>query len=563
MDLREIARKYALKNAYEYGKAQTGNIIGKVIADAPEAKKDVKAAMQIVSEVVAEVNALPRGRIEAELSKYEFTKKEEAPKRWELPGAVEGKVVTRFLPEPNGHMHIGHAKSAWLSAEFARQWKGKIILRFDDTNPEKEKAEYVNAIREAAKWLGLEFARESFTSDMMPQFYHYAKKMIENGDAYVCTCPREEIAKKRAAGEECTCRSNSPKRNLEMWGEMISGKLEEGQAILRLKGDMKALNTVMRDPTLFRIVKTPHYRKGTQYCVWPTYDFEVSIADSLDGVTHALRSKEYELRDELYYEIVGRLGLRKPYIYDFSRLQLKGTMLSKRFLAPLIEQGKVFGWDDPRLPTILGLKRRGILPEAIKDFVLSFGLSKVESEPNWDALLSENRRLLDPIAEHYFFVPQPVRVGVKNATNEIVKLKKLHTPNSPVREIKTTSVFYIPKSDADALAIGETVRLKDLYNIRITGRATDGSLSAEYVGNESIEAKKIQWVGEPYVEISVAVLGDLFRDGEFNPDSLRWDVGFAEPAVGKLAEGSIVQFERYGFCRLDNKKEMKFILSCK
>ena len=563
MDLRETARKHALKNAFEYGKARPENVVGKVIAELPEVKKDMKAAMRIISEVIEEVNALPRDRIEAELSRYEFARKEEAPKRWELPGAEEGKVVTRFLPEPNGHMHIGHAKSAWLSAEFARQWNGKVILRFDDTNPEKEKAEYVDAIREAARWLGLRFARESFTSDMMPQFYQYAKKMIEKGDAYVCTCPREEIAKRRAAGEECRCRSNSAARNMELWNRMLSGEFDEGQAILRLKGDMKALNTVMRDPTLFRIVKTPHYRKGTQYCVWPTYDFEVSIADSLDGVTHALRSKEYELRDELYYEIVDRLGLRKPYIYDFSRLELKGTVLSKRFLAPLIERGLVMGWDDPRLPTIMGLKRRGILPEAIKRFVLSFGLSKVESEPNMDALLAENRRLLDPIAEHYFFVPQPVRVNVKNATNETVRLKKLHAPNSPFREIKTGSVFYIPKSDADALAIGETLRLKDLYNIKIVEKTRDGSIIAEYVGNESIEAKKIQWVGEPYVEVSVAVLGDLLRDGEFNPDSLKWDVGFAEPAVSKLPEGAIVQFERYGFCRLDSKKEMRFILTCK
>jgi len=558
--LEEIIRKHALKNAFDYGKAQPGGIAGKVVAEFPDAKKDMKATLELIGKIAAEVNALPKEKIRVELARYEFAKKEEGPKRWELPGAAEGKVVTRFLPEPNGHPHIGHAKAALLSYEFARQWGGKCILRFDDTNPEKEEKQYVGAIREAISWLGLKFARESYSSDMMPEFYRQAEKLIKQGGAYACNCKREEMSRNRMEGKECACRGRDADVSLSIWKRMLKDEFAEEAYTIRLKGDMKSLNTVMRDPTLFRICKTPHYKQGKKYAVWPTYDFEVSIADSIDGVTHALRSKEYELRDELYYEIPKRCGFKPPYIYDFSRLEIKGTVLSKRFLKPLIEEGKVMGWDDPRLPTLLGLKRRGIPPEAIRSFVLQFGLSKVESEPGWDALLSEAKRLLEPSAEHYYFVPNPVKVAVKGATGATVKLKKLHAPDSPVREIKTTSTFYIPKSDADAIAKGETIRLKDLCNIRITGKGL-GDITADFAGNESIEAKKIQWVSEPNIGVSVAVLGDLFSGESFNPESLKWEMGLAEPSVGKLPEGAIVQFERYGFCRLDDKKRMKFILS--
>ncbi len=560
MALEETIRKHALKNAFDYGKAEPGGVVGKVVAEFPDAKKDMKKTMQLVVRIIAEVNKMGRAQVEAELSKFEFVKKEEGPRRWELPGAEEGKVVTRFLPEPNGYPHIGHAKAAWLSYEFARQWKGKCHLRFDDTNPEKEKQEYVDAIRRDVEWLGLSFPGETYSSDMIPEFYKYAEKLIKQGDAYVCGCKREEMSRNRMAGKECTCRGRPGEESLRLWKGMLKGEFEEEQYILRLRGDMKSLNTVMRDPTLFRINVTPHYRKGTKYAVWPTYDFEVSIADSLDGVTHAMRSKEYELRDELYYEIPKRCGFKPPQIYDFSRLNLKGTMLSKRFLKPLIDEGKVMGWDDPRLPTLIGLKRRGIPPEAIKSFVLQFGLSKVESEPGWDALLVEAKRLVEPSAEHYYFVPEPVKVSVKNATGETARLKKLHTPNSPVREIKTTSTFYIPKTDADAVTVGEIIRLKDLCNIKITKKAK-GGLEAEFAGNESVEAKKVQWVSEPHIEVSVAVLGDLFIEGNFNPGSMKWEKGLAEPAVGEIQQGAVVQFERYGFCKLDDKKGGKFILA--
>ncbi len=562
--LKRIVLKHALKNALDYGKADAKAVVGKVFAEAPEAKKDVKKTMLLVEETVAEVNKLRHTKIEEQAAKFEYVEKsgEESEKQIRLENAVRGKVVTRFLPEPNGFAHLGHAKAAWLSAEAARQYDGKVILRWDDTNPEKEKQEFVEAIREDLKWLGLEFARESFTSDFMPRFYEFAEKLVKQGDAYVCYCSREEITRNRELQKPCGHRNACVKENLEAWEKMVAGKFREGEAILRLKADLNALNTVMRDPTLFRMIFTPHYRQKKKYKAWPTYDFEVSISDSLDGVTHALRSKEYELRDELYYYIIDKLGLRKPIIYDFSRLNIRGTTLSKRFLRPLIEEGKVWGWDDPRLPTIRGLRRRGILPEAIKAFVLSFGLSKVESEPGWDALLVENRKLLDPIAEHYFFVEKPVKLAVEKAPEKpsIARLPKHSTKNGE-RLIKHENEFFVQESDLKKIRKGEVFRLKDLYNVKLLDYSKNKA-KGEYAGSELIEGKKIQWVSTlEFEKAELIEVSDLFIDEKFNEKSLQTRKGVCEKACARLKQGTIIQFERVGFARLDDEKQMRFILS--
>jgi glutamyl-tRNA synthetase len=354
---------------------------------------------------------------------------------------------------------------------------------------------------------------------------------------------------------------------------MLARQFKEGQIILRLRGDMAALNTVMRDPTLARIVEAPHYRQGTKYLVWPTYDFEVSIADSLDGVTHALRSKEYELRDELYYAILDKLKLRKPRVYDFARLNIKGTLLSKRKLKPLMDGGQVKGWDDPRLPTLAGLRRRGILPEAVKSFVLSFGLSKVESEPSWEALLVENRKRLDPAAPRYHFVKDPVRLVVKGAPAELQEVKiSLHPERKELgeRTVKITNEFHLAKADAEALKPGEVFRLKDGYNVKLTAREDimhTWLLRGEFVSKEMTpDTKKLQWVpaqAGAYAAASVLVPQELFLEGErYNPKSLRIDRGYVEAACKQLAPGTVLQFLRYGFVRLDDPKEQTYVYSC-
>ncbi|MFH1056587.1 MAG: glutamate--tRNA ligase family protein, partial [Candidatus Micrarchaeota archaeon] len=304
-------------------------------------------------------------------------------------------------------------------------------------------------------------------------------------------------------------------------------------------------------------------RQGEKYAVWPNYDFDVCVSDSIQGITHSLRSKEYELRDELYYFILDKLGLRKPVLYDFSRLSIKGNALSKRLLKPFVEEKKVSGWDDPRLLTLRGLKRRGILPEAIKKFVLSFGLSKVESNPSLEALLKDNQSLLEPVAEHYFFVPKPVKVLVKNSKETFAKIPKHPSDKEKgYRVLHAQKDFFLSKKDADVLEKGETFRLKELYNVTLLEKSPNG-LVCEYAGKELKEnTKKLQWVpAENAVACELVIVGDLLEGEELNKKSLVVESGFCEEECKKLAEGTVIQFERVGFARLDDSKKMRFILS--
>ncbi|MEW6329171.1 MAG: glutamate--tRNA ligase [Candidatus Micrarchaeota archaeon] len=560
--MEDVIRKHALKNAFDYGKADVGAVVGRVVAEVPEAKKDMKKTMATIKKIVGEINKMKKNEVGKALEKYSFEKKKEEERKITLPNAVRGKVVTRFPPEPSGFPHIGHAKAAFLDFEGARAYEGKFILRFDDTNPEKEEQKFADAIKEGLGWLGITWDEELYASDFMPKIYEHAEKLIEKGRAYVCTCSQEEMKKARAEGKGCACREKKPASGVKEWKEMLKGKLREGEAVVRFKGDVGSLNTVMRDPTILRIIEAPHYRQKNKYRVWPNYDFEVSILDSVTGVTHAMRTKEYELRDELYNALLDAMGLRKPVIVEFSRLAIKDAPIGKRLLRPLIEENKVLGWDDPRLPTLAGLKRRGIRPEAIKKFVLSFGIGKAESEPTWDALLSENRKILDPVSERYYFVPSPLKLKVKNAPKMSAHLRKHPTADLGERVMEVGNTFYIPKSDAQALARGEVFRLKDLYNVKFLREGEQ--LEGEYAGGELKEGKKLQWVSEEnYLECEVLVPGDVLVDDRFNETSLRIDEGYCERACGSLGVGAIIQFERYGFCRLDwkGKNKLRFILT--
>jgi glutamyl-tRNA synthetase len=566
LPLEEAIRKHTLKNAHDYKLAIPAKVIGKVLQECPDAKKDMAGTMKLCNEEAKRVNALSPQDIEKEMKEFEYLEKKEEKKEIELPAARQGAVVTRFPPEPSGYPHIGHAKAAWLDYAVALRYGGKMLLRLDDTNPEKEKQEYVDALKEGLTWLGIEWSAESYTSDRMEEFYTYCDEMFVKHKAYVCTCSAEEVKKGREERKLCDCAAREPQESMLLFRKMREGKLEEGEAVVRFRGDMRAENTVMRDPTLFRIIKAAHFRQGEKYKCWPSYDFVAPIMDSLEGVTHAMRTKEYELRNELYFAILKALELRKPALIEFSRLSIKGAPISKRLITPLVAEGKVEGYDDPRLPTLAALKRRGILPEAIKSFVLSFGLTKVESEPNWDALLAENRKLLDERALRKFFVKSPVKLAVSGAPAMEAAIKNHpKNPGAGERRVATAGLFYIPAADADALSIGETFRLKDLYNCVLESKGADG-LVAKYDADVGLAAKKLQWVAEGQgVNCKVKVPGDLLDgNGNYREGSLAVDVGLCESSCRELPEGVVVQFERYGYARLDRKEEngLVFVFSC-
>ena len=557
--IKQTSRKYALQNAVQFnGKANPKAVIGKVIAVLRAEGFEPKEIIPIVNQVISDVNKLGIDKQTKELEELapELLVKEKKERDFslpDLPEAEKGKVVTRFPPEPNGFLHIGHAKASIVDYEYAKMYDGKFILRFDDTNPENADIKFYDAQKKDLEWLGISWDEEYCTSSNIKKHYELAEQLIKQGDAYICQCGPDYIKECRFDGKECNHRDCHSGENLDLWKDLVNGGLDRG--ILRLKGDMSCDNTAMRDPTLFRIIKKTHPLQGDKYRVWPTYDFAGAVEDSISGVTHPFRTKEYELRDECYYRLIDLLRIRRPYLMEFARLNIEGMPVSKRKIKPLIDNGVVSGFDDIRLPTLRGLRKRGILPEAIKQFVLSQGISKVESTATFSLVESANRKILDPIAKRFFFVPNPVKLVVKNAP----KMKKeiaFHPQNKEMgaRRIETDDVFYIPLSDADNLKKDEVFRLKDLYNVKIIDKKDE--IIGEFAGEGLIaKSAKIQFTTDSFVEMTVNIPHNLFKDNLYNPGSLEKVRGYAESAVSNIEKEEIVQFERFGFVRLEKKDD--------
>ena len=557
----------ALKNSIEHdGKAQYEAVISKLVGSRPELRSQIKSLISEIKAVVQQINALSPADQKSLLE--ELAPGEVAPKKHvaehrlpPLEGAVHGKVVTRFPPEPNGYPHIGHAKAAIIDEEYARMYGGILILRFDDTNPLKEKLEYYNAITEGLKWLQIKPDVTKNTSDDIELLHNYGRKLIELEGAYVCTCSQEIIHDLRSKGFACECR-HDPSTATERSEKFFHGSYEQNEAIVRFKGDMGDQNTAMRDPTLFRIIDFDHPRLANRVRVWPTYDFAAPIEDSIDGVTHALRTKEYELRNALYFAILDRLGLRKPYLMEFSRLEFEGIPVSKRKIGPLIENGMIKSWDDPRLPTLAALKRRGFVPEALRKFVLSLGFTLAETKPPFESLEAYNRKIIDPISLRLFFVKNPVAVHVRGGREMEVVLKN-HPTDSRLgtRKLKVGNRFYITEDDAKGLKVGDEIRLIELYNIKITNidwkNDTISLITAEVGGDEIRQSMpKVQWIANnDIVDYKVMIPKELYiSEEEYNTNSLEIAQGFAESFVSRLERGTQVQFVRFGFCKIDGNQ---------
>ncbi len=551
------ARKFALQNAVLFnGKANEKAVAGRVIAALKKEGVTPAEIILIVTKVVAQVNRLSVHEQLMELTSLapELLQREKKERDFSLPPlpfAENGKVVTRFPPEPNGYLHIGHAKAAIIDYEYARMYEGKFILRFDDTNPDNAQLDFYDAQKEDLQWIGVQWDKEYHTSDHLETHYKLAQQLIKQGHAYLCECTSEAIKEGRFKAKACCCRERNGEESLNLWNDMLANA--EVNGILRLRGEMGSDNTAMRDPTLFRIIKAEHPLTGDKYHVWPTYDFAGAVEDSISGVTHPFRTKEYELRDQVYFRILSLLNLRLPHLMEFSRLSIEGMPVSKRKIKPLIEQGLVTGFDDVRLPTIRGLKRRGIVSEAIKQFVLQQGISKVESVIDFSLIESVNRKFLDSRVKRYYFVPDPIQLSINEAPKKIVKLS-LH-PNGAMgeRAIQTGSTFFIPKQDAQKMKPGDIFRLKGLYNVKIT--KIGDTLTGIYAGNDLIqETDKIQWTTDDHILLRILVPGLIFKGETYNPDSCSELQGYAENAVSALPTGEIVQFERIGFVRLEKQK---------
>ncbi|MDE1853014.1 MAG: glutamate--tRNA ligase [Thaumarchaeota archaeon] len=565
LDSRALAaiERAALVNATKHeGKAEVGAVIGRVLAEIPELRADTGNVSRESAATVRRINSLPLEEQKRQLAeKYPeagvTVEKQGRVGLPPLPGAVKGNASFRLPPEPSGYMTVGHAMAFTINYLYKEQYDGELWLRFEDTNPRKVLPQYYESFRRGIDWLGIKVDHEKNVSDDMGLIYENGRRLLAQGDAYACSCDEAKVKRLRFDGVPCEHRGNSIETNLRVWDELLAKKHKEGSYVIRFKGDMKSPNYSLRDTNLFRIISHPHPLTGDKYTLWPTYDLANAVEDEACGITHVLRSSEF--RNELQQLIREALKFRHLEVIQFSRFNFKGTPVSKRLLRPLVEKKLVGGWEDPRMPTVDGLRRRGIIPQAIRDFTLQVGYTKTEHEYDWSILLSVNRKLLDPVSKRIFFVPDPVKLTVDGAPKRRVTIP-FHPQNDlGSRTIDTAGEFYLAAGDLKSMSEGSVFRLMDLYNVELVSAGPRPA--AKFAGEELVQnTRKFQWATPAHAVVTVTVPDVLFLDEDkFNPDSLKEVTGYAEESAAMLKVGDIVQFPRFGFARLDSPG--KFILS--
>jgi len=529
--MRKEIRRIVLTNAVKYnGKANAGSIIGTLIQLHPEVKDKIKDFMKEINEQVNKINKLSLDEQKRELENLggaEEIKREERG-MFDFLGIKKGdKIITGFPPGPEKYPHIGHAKAALINYLLAQEYNGEFIPRFEDTNPELVKKEFYDILLDNMAWLGVKWKKWYYASDFMEEYYKSAEKLIKNGEMYVCYCDQETTSMHRKKGTECECRNNN--KQLEKWNKFFKAKV--GSSVVRLKIDMKHKNSTMRDPAMFRIINTPHARCGKKYRVWPTYDFQNAFMDGKFKITHRLRTKEFEMRAELQRYIQKLLGFPITHTYEFGRFNMQGVPSSGRIIREGIAKKKFIGWDDPRLTTIVALRRRGFLPEAIKEFVLSTGISKADSTITWGDLIIRNKRILDSTAKRYFFIDKPKKVKIKDVVNKIIKVNLHPEKDLGVRSFKIDGEFYV----GDKIEKDKMYRLMHLFNFKDRKFVSD-----RY--DQKLEAKIIHWL-----PIKQTVNVEIFMDNG------KWIKGLGEVGLKEVKVGEVIQFERFAFCRLDKK----------
>ena len=498
----------------------------------------------------------------------------------DLPDAKEGQVVTRFPPEPSGYLHIGHAKAAILNKYFADQYKGKLIIRFDDTNPSKEKVEFQDSIIEDLKLLGIKGDKLTYSSDYFQEMYDLAVQLIKEGKAYADDTVQEKMRQERMDGIASERRDRSVEENLRIFTQEMKNGTEEGlKNCIRAKISVDNPNKALRDPVIYRCNLTPHHRSGSEWKMYPTYDFCVPVVDSLEGVTHALRTIEYRDRNPQYDWFLEALKLRKVHIWDFARVNFVRTLLSKRKLQWFVDKGYVSNWDDPRFPTVRGVRRRGMTVEGLNNFVISQGPSRNVINLEWSIIWAMNKKVIDPIAPRHTAIVSPVKVHIEGAPSEpVVEKKPKHKKNPDVGEKDV--IFYnqvlIDQDDANSLEDGEELTLMDWGNIIVT------KLNKEGDNVTSIEAKlhlegdfrktkhKVTWLADTpekvdvdLVDFDLLITKDKLEEGDDFEDFITPETEFHTAALGDLniknmKVGDIIQFERKGYFRLDKIEDGKY-----
>ncbi len=515
-------------------------------------------------------------------------------------GRFEKLVHTRFPPEPNGYLHLGHAKSICLNYGVAVDFNGKFNVRFDDTNPTKEETEYVDAIREDVAWLGADCeGREFFASNYFEQLYNFAEQLILAGKAYVDSCSAEEIRTMRGTfttpGQNSPYRERSIEENLDLFRRMRAGEFEDGAHVLRAKIDMTAANIVLRDPTLYRIRHAHHHRTGNTWCIYPMYDYTHCISDSLEGITHSLCSLEFENNRDIYDWILDALGIYHPQQIEFARMQVTHTILSKRKLIQLVQEGYVNGWDDPRMPTLSGLRRRGVPPEALREFCARIGVARADSMVEYSLFEFCQREYLNAHTKRVMAVLDPLKIVIENYPEG--QVEEFDMPYHPEdasygsRIVPFGRELYVERDDFridpprkfHRLFVGSEVRLRYAYYITCHEAICDDAgnvvelrctYDPESRGGTSADKRKVRgtlhWVCASHTApLEVRLYEHLFmienpnaiEEGKsfldyINPDSLKTVTALCEPSLTNTKIGECVQFERLGyFCADPDSKE--------
>ena len=500
------------------------------------------------------------------------------------------KVHTRFPPEPNGYLHIGHAKSICLNFSTAEKYGGKCNLRYDDTNPVKEDVEYVDSIEEDVRWLGFQWDKRLWASDYFDEMYDCAVTLIKKGRAYVCDLNADQIREYRGTlkepGKESPYRNRSVEENLSLFEEMKQGKYADGEKVLRAKIDMASPNMNMRDPVIYRIAHVEHHNTGGKWCIYPMYDFAHPIEDAIEGITHSICTLEFEDHRPLYDWVLQEIGKwpTPPQQIEFARLNLTNTVMSKRYLKAMVDDGTVDGWDDPRMPTIAGIRRRGYTPEAVRDFCERIGVSKANSTVDISLLEHCVREDLKQQVENRNVVENPIKVVITNypedQTEEMEIENNREVPEMGNRTVPFSRELYVDGDDFMEVPVkkyfrlfpGNEVRFKGAYFITCNEvvKNEDGSIKEllctydpETKSGSGFEGRKVKgtihWVdAKTAVQIKIRnydylMIEDGNGENVLNPDSLTESVAYAEPSVAEVKPGERFQFFRKGYYIADAK----------
>ena len=545
-----LVRKYALQNAVFFkGKANPKAIVGKILGECPEYRKDVAGITEIIDSIVSDVNSMDLESQKRALEEIDpsMLVKEKKERRYELPDLenVNGKVTMRIAPGPSGPLHIGHTRVSVLNDEYVKRYGGELICRFEDTNPEKIDPDAYDMIPEDLDWLGVKIHRQYIQSERFDIYYDYTRKLMEQGHAYVCTCDADHWRELKEHKQACPCRDLPVEEQMERFDRFMNGEYEEGKAVAVVKTAIDHPNPAIRDFVALRLVSHPHPRTGSRYIAYPMMNLSVAIDDHLMGMTHVIRGKDHlnnTFRQEYIYDY---FGWKKPVFYHYGLVNIPDTVLKTSLIKQSISAGEYSGWDDVRTGTVRALKRRGITPEAIRRYWVESGIKPIDIQFSWDNLFAMNRDVIDDGANRYFFVQDPVRYDIDGI--DIISGKAPKHPDHPERGCREYSVsdektVFITAQDSAVFKDAGKIRLKDLCNI-------DYGTPAKYAGTDVSVLKKgvraVQWVSRDSVPARI-----LMPDGTVAE-------GLAERSV--LDEkNDMVQFERVGFVRIENRDPSSF-----